>query len=39
MSVSAIVGSSLLIGVLVLFLLVGAILALVDKRVDAGREH
>ncbi len=39
MTISAIVGSALLIGALTLFLLAGFALALVDKRLDAKREH
>lgn len=39
MSVSAIVGTTALIGVLVLFALIGFILAVVDKHFDAKREH
>ncbi len=39
MSISAIVGSALLVGALVLFLLAGFALAAVDKHLDAGREH
>lgn len=39
MTISAIIGSSLLIGALTLFLLAGLVLALVDKRLDAKREH
>ena len=39
MSISAIVGSVLLIGALALFLLAGVALAAVDKHLDAKREH
>lgn len=39
MSVSAIVGTTALIGILTLFVLIGLILAVVDKRLAAKREH
>ena len=39
MSISAIVGSTLLIGALTLFLLAGCVLMAVDKYLDAKREH
>jgi hypothetical protein len=39
MSISAIVGSVLLIGALALFLLAGFAIAAVDKHLDAGRKH
>ena len=39
MSISAIIGTTLLIGALTLFLLAGFVLALVDKHLDAKREH
>jgi len=39
MAVSAIVGITALIGTLALFAIAGIILALIDKRLDAGREH
>ena len=39
MSVSAIVGTVLLLGALGLFILAGIVLAVLDKRLDAKREH
>ena len=39
MSVSAIVGPGLLIGVYTLFILTGLTLSLLEKRLEATREH
>ena len=39
MSVSAVVGTTALVGILGLFILVGLILMVVDKHMEAKREH